>query len=100
MADNIEQTYLYMVTQMGQDQLNFEMPVYDIEGYNSWVDDGKVYVTPEGGSRETLLYYRSWDQDGDWGSQQGYGRSADSSPCAGLVGRCHYDQQPKPRDSV
>ena len=67
MADNIEQTYLYMVTQMGQDQLNFEMPVYDIEGYNSWVDDGKVYVTPEGGSRETLLYYRSWDQDGDWG---------------------------------
>ena len=71
MADNIEQTYLYMVTQMGQDQLNFEMPVYDIEGYNSWVDDGKVYVTPEGGSRETLLYYRSWDQDGDWGDADG-----------------------------
>lgn len=59
LADNNENTALYLVMQAGIDQLKFEMPVYDEEGYDGWVDNGYVYVTPKGGNQETLLHYYS-----------------------------------------
>lgn len=65
MADHTEDTWLYMVTQQGIDELNIEMPIFDDENFNGWVDDGWVYVTPEGGTKETLLQYRSYDPTGD-----------------------------------
>ena len=67
MADHTEDTWLYMVTQQGIDELNIEMPIFDDENFNGWVDDGWVYVTPEGGTKETLLQYRSYDPTGDNG---------------------------------
>lgn len=56
-ADNNENTALYMVTMAGLDQLKIQMPVYDEEGYDGWIDNGYIYVTPAGGSRQTLLRY-------------------------------------------
>ena len=66
-ADHIEDTWLYMVTQAGIDELNIEMPIFDDDYYNGWVDDGYVYVTPEGGTKQTLIQYRSYDPTGDNG---------------------------------
>ncbi len=57
LADENENTALYMVTVAGIDQLKFEMPIYDDEGYDGWIDNGWVYVTPEGGNKQTLLRY-------------------------------------------
>ena len=62
-ADNNENAALYMVMQAGMNQLKFEMPVYDAEGYDGWVDQGYIYVTPKGGSRLTLLHYYSRETD-------------------------------------
>ncbi len=59
LADENENTSLYMVSVAGLDQLKFEMPVYDDAGYDGWIDDGNVYVTPEGGIKQTLLHYHS-----------------------------------------
>lgn len=58
-ADNVENTQHYVVRMNGMDQLRIEMPVYDEEGNDGWCDDGNVYVTPEGGSQQTLLHYLS-----------------------------------------
>ena len=80
MADHIEDTYLYMVNMVGVDQLDFEMPVFDVEGYDGWVDDGYVYVTPEGGSKQTLLKYRSYEGDAD-----DYGEATVSKGVDGLL---------------
>jgi len=62
-ADNNENAALYMVMPAGMNQLKFEMPVYDAEGYDGWVDQGYVYVTPKGGNRMTLLHYYSRETD-------------------------------------
>ena len=64
LADNNENTSLYLVTMAGMDQLHIEMPIYDEEGYDGWIDKGYVYVTPEGGSRETLLHYYTKEKSG------------------------------------
>ena len=37
-ADRIEETWLYMVTQAGIDELNIEMPIFDDDYGNEWVD--------------------------------------------------------------
>ena len=58
-ADEIETRSHYMAFQSGTDQIRFEMPVYDEEGYDGWVDKGYVYVTAKGSARETVLYYNS-----------------------------------------
>ena len=69
-ADRIEETWLYMVTQAGIDELNIEMPIFDDDYGNEWVDDGWVYVTPEGGTQQTLIQYRSYNPTGDNGEAQ------------------------------
>lgn len=59
LADNVENTQLYAVRMNGLDQLRIEMPVFDEEGNDGWCDNGYVYVTPEGGSQQTVLHYYS-----------------------------------------
>ena len=58
-ADEVETRSHYMAFQSGTDQIRIEMPVYDEEGYDGWVDKGYVYVTAKGSARETVLYYNS-----------------------------------------
>ena len=59
LADNVENTQLYSVRMNGLDQLRIEMPVFDKAGDDGWCDKGYVYVTPEGGSQQTVLHYYS-----------------------------------------
>ena len=35
------------------------MPCYDRDGSDSWIKNGYVYITRDGGSKETLFYYKS-----------------------------------------
>ena len=60
-----EDAYRYMVNISGVDKLSLEMPLYDQDGYDSWIDKGYVYITIDGGHKETLFYYYSEDMDGD-----------------------------------
>ena len=64
-ADRNEEALYYMVMQAGMDQLRIEMPIYDSQGYDGWIDDGNVYVTVDGGIRQTLLHYSSDETDSD-----------------------------------
>ena len=65
LADENENTALYLVTPAGVDKLNIEMPVYDDAGYDGWIDDGNIYVTPQGGNKQMLLHYYSQNMSGD-----------------------------------
>ena len=58
-----EDVWRYTVMLDGMRQLKLDMPVYDEDGYDSWIDKGYVYITCDG-KKETLFYYRSWDKSG------------------------------------
>ena len=58
-----EDAYRYTVMLSGMRQMTLDMPVYDEDGYDSWIDKGYVYITCDG-KKETLFYYRSWDKSG------------------------------------
>ena len=62
-ADNINDSRHYLVAMAGLDQLRIEMPIYDDDGYDGFVDNGYVYITPTGGSKQTLLKFRTWEKD-------------------------------------
>ncbi|MBQ9641661.1 MAG: hypothetical protein IJV06_08880 [Bacteroidaceae bacterium] len=68
-----EDAWRYTVMLYGTDKLKLEMPCYDADGYDSWIDKGYVYITIEGGNRETLFYYKSDDTGDDdpyvWGNK-------------------------------
>ena len=64
MADEVQNTSRYQVTMVGADQLKIQMPIYDEDGYDGWVHNGNVYVTPAGGSKMTLLHYYSREKSG------------------------------------
>lgn len=64
MADGINSTYNYLVTMVGMNQLRIEMPVYDEDGYDGWIDKGYIYVTPAGGTKNTLLYFYCEEKGG------------------------------------
>ena len=66
-----EDAYRYSVILNGTKQLKLDMPVYDEDGYDSWIDKGYVYITCDG-KKETLFYYRSWDKSGDHPSAKFY----------------------------
>ena len=63
-ADGINETYNYLVTMVGLDQLKIQMPVYDEDGYDGWIDKGYIYVTPAGGIKYTLLYFYCEEKSG------------------------------------
>ncbi|MBQ6682987.1 MAG: hypothetical protein IJM74_02670, partial [Bacteroidales bacterium] len=66
-----EDAWRYTVMLNGVRQLKLDMPVYDEDGYDSWVDKGYVYITCEG-KKETLFYYKSWDKSGTHPSAKFY----------------------------
>lgn len=49
---------------VGADQFKIQMPIYDEDGYDGWVHNGNVYVTPAGGSKMTQLHYYSKEKKG------------------------------------
>ena len=63
-ADEVENTSRYRVMMAGIDKLQIEMPVYDEDGYDGWVHNGYIYVTPEGGNQLTLLHYHCDEKNG------------------------------------
>ena len=63
-ADGINEKYNYLVTMVGLDQLKIQMPVYDEDGYDGWIDKGYIYVTPAGGIKYTLLYFYCEEKSG------------------------------------
>ena len=66
-----EDAWRYTVMLNGVRQLKLDMPVYDEDGYDSWVDKGYVYITCDG-VKETLFYYKSWDKSGSHPSAKFY----------------------------
>ena len=66
-----EDSWRYTVMLNGVSQLKLDMPVYDQDGYDSWIDKGYVYITCED-KKETLFYYRSWEKHGAFPSVKFY----------------------------
>ena len=66
-----EDSWRYTVTPNGIKQMKLDMPVYDEDGYDSWIDKGYVYITCDG-VKETLFYYKSWNKSGDHPSAKFY----------------------------
>ncbi len=56
---------LWTVMQSGTNTIKITVPVYDEEGKDGWVSKGYLYVTPEGGSKETVLNFYSKEKSGD-----------------------------------
>ena len=54
-----EDAWRYQVRLDGTTALRLEMPCYDRTNLDSWVSEGYVYITPDGGTKETLFYYES-----------------------------------------
>jgi hypothetical protein len=54
-----EDAWRYQVRLDGTTALRLEMPCYDRTNLDSWVSEGYVYITPDGGTKETLFYYKS-----------------------------------------
>ena len=67
-----EDSWRYTVTLNGTRQLKLDMPVYDEDGYDSWIDDGFVYITIQGSQKETLFHYKSWNKSGSHPSAKIY----------------------------
>ena len=60
-----EDAWRYQVRLDGTTAMRLEMPCYDRTNLDSWVNEGYVYITPDGGSKETLFYYKSKTDIGD-----------------------------------
>ncbi len=60
-----EDAWRYQVRLDGTTALRLEMPCYDRTNLDSWVSAGYVYITPDGGTKETLFYYKSNTDIGD-----------------------------------
>ena len=54
-----EDSWRYQVRLDGTTALRLEMPCYDRTNSDSWVKEGYVYITPDGGTKQTLFYYAS-----------------------------------------
>ena len=54
-----EDSWRYQVRLDGTTAMRLEMPCYDRDGSDSWIKNGYVYITRDGGSKETLFYYKS-----------------------------------------
>ena len=60
-----EDTWRYQVRLDGTTAMRLEMPCYDRSKSDSWITNGYVYITPDGGTKETLFYYKSNTDIGD-----------------------------------
>ena len=54
----------YSVTQYGTNTVKIKVPVYNKDGYDEWIDSGKIYYQINGtGSKTKLLYWCSNEED-------------------------------------
>ena len=54
----------YSVTQYGTNTVKIKVPVYNKDGYDEWIDSGKIYYQINGsGSKTKLLYWCSDEED-------------------------------------
>lgn len=47
-GNEMENPAYWMITPSGTNTVKIQMPVYDEDGLDGWVDKGYLYVTPEG----------------------------------------------------
>ena len=58
-GNDMENAAYWMITPSGINGVNIQIPVYDSGGLDGFVDKGYLYITPEGGAQETVLYFYS-----------------------------------------
>ena len=58
-GNDMENAVYWMITPSGVNGVNIQIPIYDSGGKDGFVDKGYLYITPEGGSKETVLYFYS-----------------------------------------
>ncbi|MBP5375524.1 MAG: hypothetical protein J6Y38_04235 [Bacteroidaceae bacterium] len=58
-GNDMENSSYWMITPSGVNGINIQIPVYDSGGLDGFVDKGYLYITPEGGAKETVLYFYS-----------------------------------------
>ena len=57
-ADRYEQqSSNYQAFLSGTDQITIKVPIFDKDGYDSWVRNGRLFYTVEGSSTEYLLLF-------------------------------------------
>ena len=56
-AGYVENSSNYMVYLSGTDQVTIKVPVFDKEGYDTWIRRGRLYYKVEGSSTETLVLF-------------------------------------------
>ena len=64
-GNDMENSYHWMISPNGVNSINVQIPVYDCAGLDGFVDKGYLYITPEGGASETVLYFYSKQKSGD-----------------------------------
>ena len=64
-GNRMEDKSLWTVMQSGTNTIKITVPLYDEEGLDGWVDKGYLYVTPDGGSKETVINFYSKEKSGD-----------------------------------
>lgn len=63
-GNDMENSYHWMITPSGINGVNIQIPVYDSGGLDGFVDDGFLYITPDGGAQETVLHFYSEQKSG------------------------------------
>lgn len=64
-GNDMENSSYWMITPSGVNGVNIQIPVYDSGGLDGFVDQGYLYITPEGGAKETVLYFYSKQKNSD-----------------------------------
>ena len=63
-GNDMENAAYWMITPSGINGVNIQIPIYDSGGLDGFVDKGYLYITPEGGAQETVLYFYSKQKSG------------------------------------
>ncbi len=64
-GNDMENAAYWMITPSGIGGVDIQIPVYDDGGLDGFVDKGYLYITPDGGAKETVLYFYSKQKDSD-----------------------------------
>ncbi len=64
-GNDMEESYRWQIILNGIKSVSITFPIYDEGGLDGWVDDGKLYITPEGGTKQTVLYFHSEHKNSD-----------------------------------
>ena len=64
-GNDMENSYNWMITPSGINAIDVQIPIYDSGGLDGFVDQGYLYITPEGGAKETVLYFYSKQKNSD-----------------------------------